>query len=298
MKRDTLWQASVKVPAEAEEAALEWMGSVFQAGASSYRKADAPLATISVYCPTPPDARLLGRVRDSLGRLRSSRASVRWGQVRVRRVRRENWAESWKRHFKPLVIGRRLLIRPSWSRRRAETGQRVVILDPGLSFGTGHHPTTEFCLRQVAARLAREGTDSFLDLGTGSGILAIAAAKLGCRRIDAMDHDPDAIRVARQNARRNRVGPRVRWRIEDLRQLPLRAARTYDLVCANLTSDLLIAQRRRIVARVRPGGVLVLAGILRREFGLVAEAYTGMGLVLVTRSSSGEWTSGRFAWRG
>jgi ribosomal protein L11 methyltransferase len=225
------------------------------------------------------------------------RPGARWGRIRVRRVRHENWAESWKRHFKPLLIGRRLLLKPSWCRRRARAGQRVVILDPGLSFGTGHHPTTGFCLRQVVAIRENEGADSFLDLGTGSGILAIAAAKLGYRRIDAMDHDPAAIRVARENARRNRVESRIGLRVQDLRRLPLRAAEAYDLVCANLTSDLLIEHRRRVAARVRPGGALVLAGILRGEFDSVAAAYAGLGLLPVNRSAEREWTSGRFVRR-
>lgn len=292
-----LWQVSVSVPAEAEEVVLEWIGCHLGEGASSYCAANAARATIAVYCSAPPAACVLDGIRRSLAQLRPPERRAGWGRIRVRRVRRENWAESWKRHFKPLVIGRRLLVRPSWSRRRARTGQRVVILDPGLSFGTGHHPTTGFCLQQLVAMRIRAAADSFLDLGTGSGILAIAAAKLGCRRIDAMDHDADAIRVARQNARRNRVGSRIHFHIEDLRELSRPATGTYDLVCANLSSDLLLEQRQRITSRVRRGGTLVLAGILRREFDSVAAAYARLGFALAARSAGREWASGRFVRR-
>ena len=294
MTRKTLWQVSVTVPAEAEEAALELLSCHLAAGASGYRAADAPQATVSVYSPTLPASGVLEALHQSLRQLEHSKLTARQDQIKVRRIRQENWAQSWKRHFKPLVIGRRLLVRPTWSRRRAGTGQHVVVLDPGLSFGTGHHPTTWFCLRQVVASRARDGAASFLDLGTGSGILAIAAAKLGYGRIDAIDDDPEAIRTARHNARRNRAEFRIRLRLQGLRSLRLRVARTYDLVCANLTSDLLIAHRQRIAAQVSPRGVLALAGVLRHEFDSVTAAYAELGFRPAIQSSRAEWRSGRF----
>ena len=143
--------------------------------------------------------------------------------VVIKKLRRENWAESWKRHFKPMEIGGALLIKPGWSRRRARPGQRVVVLDPGLSFGTGHHATTAFAWNNwpPAAAPARQ---SFLDMGTGSGILAIAAAKLGYSPVQAFDFDPEAIRVSRANARRETACKnRVRPRRQDLTRLPARA---------------------------------------------------------------------------
>lgn len=294
MTRKTLWRVSLTVPAEAEEAALELVSLQLAAGASGYRAADAPQATVSVYCPTPPGSAALKALHHALRQLEKSQPGWRLGRIKLCQVRREDWAKSWRRHFKPLVIGRRLQVRPSWSRRRAGAGQHVVILDPGLSFGTGHHPTTRFCLRQVVASRARDGATSLLDLGTGSGILAIAAAKLGYDRVDAIDHDPEAIRIAKHNARRNRAEFRVNLRLQDLRRLPLRATKTYDLVCANLNSDLLIAHRQRIAARVRSGGALVLAGILRHEFDSVTAAYTEVGFHLAVQSGSTEWRSGRF----
>src|SRR5262249_3273167 len=147
----------------------------------------------------------------------------------------EDWAESWKRHFRPVEIGSRLLLKPSWSRRRPRKNQVLLVLDPGLSFGTGQHPTTRFCLEQLVAFASRNR--SFLDLGTGSGILVIAAKKLGYRRVTAIDSDPDAVRIARANAKRNRLEEKLRLVHQDLTRLPV-GWRKHDLVCANLGYEL------------------------------------------------------------
>jgi ribosomal protein L11 methyltransferase len=219
------------------------------------------------------------------------------GRVSLKRIRREDWAESWKRHFKPLLIGSALLIKPSWSRRRPQRGQAVVVLDPGLSFGTGRHPTTAFCLRQLVALRRRGEAPSCLDIGSGSGILAIAAAKLGYRPVAALDCDPDSIRIARDNARRNGVSARIRFLRQDLANLPRRSMRKYSVVCANLISNLLVAERERILACLRPDGALIAAGILKTEFGQLREAFESAGLRLTTSRSQDEWRSGAFAWQ-
>jgi ribosomal protein L11 methyltransferase len=212
----------------------------------------------------------------------------------IKKLPRENWAESWKRHFQPMEIGGALLIKPGWSRRRARPGQRVVRLDPGLSFGTGHHATTSFCLEQLAACRRPGAGQSFLDIGAGSGILAIAAAKLGYRPVQAFDCDPEAIRVSRANARRNRVQDRVRPRRQDLTRLPARSGRRWDVICANLTADLLGSQAGKICARLKPGGQLIVAGILRSEFCQIRDKFVTFGLTLAGNEVKEEWHSGRF----
>jgi ribosomal protein L11 methyltransferase len=219
------------------------------------------------------------------------------GRVSLKKIRREEWAESWKRHFKPLLIGSALLIKPSWSRRRPQQGQAVVVLDPGLSFGTGRHPTTAFCLRQLVALFRPGEAPSCLDIGSGSGILAIAAAKLGYRPVAALDSDPDSIRTARDNARRNGVSAGIRFLRQDLTKLPRRNMRKYSVVCANLVSNLLVAERERILACLRPDGALIAAGILKTEFEQVREAFEGAGMKLTTSRSQDEWRSGAFVWR-
>ena len=184
----------------------------------------------------------------------------------------------------------------NWSKRKARPGQATVILDPGLSFGTGHHPTTAFCLEQIAGLRNESRSQSLLDIGCGSGILSIAAAKLGYAPVLAFDFDPEAVRVARENAAGNHV--RIEITRQDLTKLPKRAHRRFDLVCANLIYDLLIQERARIVNRIAIGGTLVLAGILNDQFSKVQRCYESAGLNLVVSRGGGEWRSGAFQFRG
>jgi ribosomal protein L11 methyltransferase len=220
------------------------------------------------------------------------------GGIRIvlKRIPRENWAESWKAHFHPLRIGSELLVRPSWRKVRFSKARADVILDPGLSFGTGHHATTLFCLQQLVT-CRRKGKKSVLDIGTGSGILAIAAAKLGFSPVHAFDSDPDAVRIAGENAVRNRVEKDLRIWQADLACLPCRSARRYDLICANLIQNLLLLQSKRILNRLEAGGELVLAGVLTRQFSEIREHYERAGLCLVRTRRQKEWQSGVFGWK-
>jgi ribosomal protein L11 methyltransferase len=233
-------------------------------------------------------------LKAGLKRLKSCGLHLGPGRVSLSQVRHEDWAESWKRHFPALELGPKLLVKPSWSRRRPRPGQTVVVLDPGLSFGTGRHPTTAFCLRQLVAQRRAGEAQSFLDIGTGSGILAIAAARLGYRPVAAFDLDADAIRVARANARQNRVADLIRFTQQDLAKPARGPRKQYSLVCANLVSTLLLKERKRIVRWLAPGGLLVLAGILKREFGAVRRAYESAGFRLVASRLAQEWRSGSF----
>jgi ribosomal protein L11 methyltransferase len=240
-----------------------------------------------------PERALRGSLEAALHGLRGLRLDLGEARLGIKRLRRENWAESWKRHFQPIEIGQRLLIKPGWSRRRARPGQRVVILDPGLSFGTGQHPTTLFCLQQLA-RCRRRGVEqSLLDIGCGSGILAIAAAKLGYSPVAALDNDPEAVRASRHNIQRNHV--RVVVRRADLTRLPLAPRRRYDVICANLMCDLLVGGREKIRHWLKPGGKLVTAGILHGEFSTLQKKMRRYHLTLEKASVNKEWKSGQFA---
>jgi len=133
-----------------------------------------------------------------------------------------------------------------------------------------------------------------LDIGTGSGILAIASAKLGYQPVHAFDFDPESIRAAKANARVNSVGRKLKITRGDVTKLPAKAGIKFNLVCANLISNLLIAEKRKIVARLQPGGTLVLAGILTAEFSEVQKAFEGLRLKLVASTIEKEWRSGSF----
>ena len=295
----TLWRISVATTATVEEAVIEWLSLAFGQPPSSYTNAETGQTTVSVYLQKKPDwsAARQRELADALRRMGRTGLALGPRRISLTRVRPQDWAKSWQHHFKPLVVGAALLLKPSWSRCRPQRGQAVVILDPGLSFGTGHHPTTSFCLRQLVARRRPGEAQSCLDVGTGSGILAITAAKLGYQPVDALDFDPESIRVARANARRNGVSGRIRFRQQDLTKLPRRRSRKYSLICANLLAHLLSAERHRLLARLRADGVLVAAGILKSEFAQVQRAFERAGLRLVASRAQKEWRSGAFAWR-
>jgi ribosomal protein L11 methyltransferase len=303
MKTNPLWKISIATAREAEDAVAEMLGSLSNQPATSYLNSESGKCTVSVFCGRKPANDLREKLSTSLGRIRSSGLATGSGKIFIGKIRREDWAESWKRHFKPVEIGEMLLVKPSWSKRRPRRNQSVVILDPGLSFGTGQHPTTAFCLRGIVTastgrRFPRSQTasapKSFLDIGTGAGILAIAAAKLGFSPVDAFDFDATSVKVARVNARRNGVTAKIRFWCGDVMKLPLRPSRRYDLICANLISTLLIAERRRIAAQLNRGGLLTLAGILRSEFASVAQGFAELGLKQVSAKTENEWRSGLF----
>jgi ribosomal protein L11 methyltransferase len=299
-----LWRISVATTAEAEDAVSELLSNVTGGAAVAYFHLESQVSHVSVFLGegdfNQPAAR--EAITSGLAHICSCGLDTGRAQIQIARVRREDWSESWKRHFKPMVIGadrrrpgvRSLLVKPSWSRQKAAMRQALVILDPGLSFGTGQHPTTSFCLRELVRFQSPGERRSFLDLGTGSGILAIGAAKLGYAPVAALDFDPDAVRVARENARRNRVAERVKPVRGDVTKLSLRPARQYDVVCANLIATLLLAERDRIVRQVKPGGRLVLAGILAAEFAKVRRAYADKRMKLCASQTQNEWCSGAF----
>jgi ribosomal protein L11 methyltransferase len=296
-----IWRISVTTSAEAEEAVTELVAEVCGQSASSFFHVETRRVVVSTYFAKKPTGVpvMLAALRKGLSNIRDCGLDAAPGKVTSTRIPRESWAHSWKKHFKPLEIGSALLIKPSWVRRKARAGQAMVILDPGLSFGTGQHATTEFCLRQIvkrtnAKRKSQNGKLSLLDIGTGSGILAIAAAKLGYAPVEAFDFDPESGRVATANARKNGVAKRIGISHKDLKRMPRRSARRFDVVCANLISTLLIAECGRIIARLKPEGVLVLAGILAKEFGEVEKVYGKCGLKLVASKVQKEWRSGAF----
>lgn len=294
MKTGPLWHISAATSPEAEEAVLQLLERLYGTPASSCTNVETGAVVASVFLERKAQQLRPSRAELAAGlaRIRDCGLVVEPASISIRQLRAEDWAESWKRHFKPIEVGSRLLIKPSWSRRPPRRGQKVMVLDPGLSFGTGQHPTTAFCLEQLAQYRRSNLEQAMLDVGCGSGILAIAAAKLGYAPVEGFDFDPDAVRIARENAALNEAAARLYG--ADVCTLSLRRGPEFDLVCANLMYDLLLAQRRRILQRLRPGGLLVLAGILDRQFGEVQTAYENAGLRLKVSRKVGEWRSGAF----
>ena len=200
----------------------------------------------------------------------------------------ENWADAWRVHFTPRSAGQRLLIAPPWD-IPAANGRTVITIDPGRAFGTGHHGSTLGCLAALESVIDRDGPPRMIDLGTGSGILAIAAARLGVRAILAVDDDPDAVASAVANVARNHVADRVRCVLGDAGRLE--EAMPAPLVVANLLS----AAHRRLAAQYErtllPGGTLLLGGILDGEAADIASALGDHGFAPRESLSVEGWTT-------
>jgi ribosomal protein L11 methyltransferase len=217
-------------------------------------------------------------VRDALGHLQAFGLGP-IGEPVVRRVEDENWLDAWKRGFVPLRVGA-FLVRPSWA--DADDGAAsVIVLDPGMAFGTGLHPTTQQCLEALSS-LRLEGT-RVLDVGTGSGILAIGAAKRGAKEIVGVDTDPVAVQAAAENAERNGV------RLDVRRGSAADVAGEFDVVLANLVGPVLVAVAPHLRARLRRSGTLVAAGIVRDAEADVIAAFTSAGLGVVDREEHADW---------
>ena len=296
MPHPSIHQISVTTASESEDAIAALLERLFGERPSVYCDAQKRMSTVSVYLERFPGSRAQAQshLRDGLKAIHGCGLRPSRARVAFRRIRSEDWAESWKKHFKPLEIGRALLIKPTWSDRRPRLNQAVVVLDPGLSFGTGQHATTIFCLEQLVTRRRPGDPQSFLDVGTGSGILAIAAAKLGYRPVHAFDCDSTAIRVAKANALLNHAEGLIRFYHKDLRRMPADAHRKFHLICANLVSDLLIEQSKRILSLLEPNGILVLAGTLAVQFAQVGSVYKAAGLRLIETRTTKEWRSAAF----
>jgi ribosomal protein L11 methyltransferase len=209
------------------------------------------------------------------------------GELQVRSVHEEDWADAWKRHFPVLRIGRRLVIRPTWRRHRADPEDVVLALDPGMAFGTGLHPTTRLCLAALE-RWADEGHLAgarVLDVGCGSGILSLAAAKLGATQVLGVDTDPIAAEATLANARRNRLMRKVRARRGSL---PVPES-PFDIVLANLIASVLGHLAGELAASLRPGGRLLASGIFKDREDEVRSAFDAVALSVVGRTEETDW---------
>jgi ribosomal protein L11 methyltransferase len=221
-------------------------------------------------------------------------AAPRPSALRLQRLRRRDWSEHWKRFFRLQRVSSRLLICPSWRRYRPRAGEAVLALDPGMSFGTGRHGTTRACLEFLDALAADLGPVPFLDAGCGSGILALAAAKLGYAPVYAFDHDPQAVACARENLSRNGAAEAVVPVVADL--AGFRPPQAVRVVAANLLAPLLLAHAETLVACLDAarGGFLLLSGILREQYAEVRARFQALGLAECGVRTLGEWTSGCF----
>ncbi|MEJ5378324.1 MAG: 50S ribosomal protein L11 methyltransferase [bacterium] len=207
--------------------------------------------------------------------------------IELEQLQDPGWAQAWKVHFKPCRISQRLAVCPPWESYEGPEGVWVIQVEPGQAFGTGLHETTRLCLEFLDELLSGSQVPaSAVDLGTGTGILAMAMAKLGVKRVVALDRDPLAVDAARENLRLNQLLDRV-----DLIQGDLDSMRgsLFPLLVANLTGKTLRENARQVSSLVELGGSSILSGILCQEWESVCESFKRFGMVLKDRRTKGDW---------
>ncbi|MHB1005652.1 MAG: 50S ribosomal protein L11 methyltransferase [Chloroflexota bacterium] len=208
------------------------------------------------------------------------------GPLETRRLVEQDWAEAWKEHFHVHRVGRRLVIKPSWREYAPAPDELIIALDPGMAFGTGLHPTTQLCMRALEDTIA--GGEKVLDLGTGSGILAIAAVRLGATSALALDTDPVAVEVAAANVAANGLADRI---AVGQGSLPMTSPRAFPVVVANIIARVIAVLAGELAAALTPGGTLIASGIIAERELEVVTALKASGFALVNRMQDGDWVA-------
>jgi len=262
--------------------------------------ADQPV-TVRGYLPVDDNAGCkVTRLKEALDHLSFLRPV---SPLQVRPIAEEDWANAWKEHFHVHRVGQRLVVVPSWREYTPQPEEIILLLDPGLAFGTGLHPTTQMCLAELE-RQVQPGM-RLLDLGTGSGILAIAAARLGAASVLALDTDPIAVQAARANVARNGVEQIVEVKQGSLPRgvttsYPCEGSGTFarifrqgpfDLVVANIIAQVISDLAESLAAALAPGGQLIASGIIGERAEAVWEKLAAAGLTLLTRRQEGDWVT-------
>jgi ribosomal protein L11 methyltransferase len=296
-------ELAIEADVEAVEAVCEILGRAAPGGTSvepAFELVDEGLgarvdpgrpATVRAYLPARDLAaaeRATADVARALGHLQAFGLRP-IGELRTRVVHEADWAGAWKAWFPVLRVGRRLVIRPTWRRHRRGPDDVVLALDPGMAFGTGLHPTTRLCLAALEGLSDRGAVAGrrVLDVGCGSGILAIAALKLGAMAALGLDTDPIAVEATAANARRNAVARRLHARQASLPS----DEPAFDVVLANLVASVLVRLASPLHDEVRPGGTLLASGIFVDREAEVRAALEASGLAVVGRSVEGEWVA-------
>jgi ribosomal protein L11 methyltransferase len=288
----TVWEISVRADAEGAEALAAALGEYAYGGAVIEETiTPEPGETIDAARPFTVRAFLLSD--DSLPAKRLAIEGAVWhlrqlrplGELSTREWQEADWAEAWKKFYTILHVGRRTVIKPSWLEYSPQPGEVVIELDPGMAFGTGLHPTTRLCLSELEERLVPG--DVVLDVGTGSGILAIAAAKLGASEVDARDTDLIAVETARKNVEINNASGIIHVTLGSItaEQVPVCAG----LIAANILAETIAELAPCLAVHMAPRGSLIASGILTEKADLASDALRAAGMEIVETRGDEDW---------
>ncbi len=243
--------------------------------------ADKTIASVSVYLPVD------GGVADTLSFLRERFGALNPNaKITVSGVNEEDWANSWKEYYKPIKIGERIVIVPAWEKYSAEPQEIVVRMDPGMAFGTGTHETTRLVIR-LLEKYIKQGM-RVADVGCGSGILAICAAKLGAAECKAYDIDPVAVKVANENIKDSGL-TNVSCEVSDLLKGVDKKGGTYDVICANIVADIIIRMMPDVGALMDESSVILASGIIVERSEDVINAFEEHGFYIAERIDENGW---------
>jgi ribosomal protein L11 methyltransferase len=283
------WQLTLPASGDCSDALTNFLWEQGALGVVEEEVPGAPPSLRAFFAESVSSTRLLAAVQDYQASLRSLGFPVDSHGTEIAPLLDESWASAWQQSFPAREVGRRLLVLPPWLEEtpRGDGADRLaVIIEPGRAFGTGHHGTTEGCLALLEAALTATPVEAVLDIGTGTGILAIAALKLGAISVVAIDVDPDAVAAARLNAARNGC-PGLTVRLGE----PQAVRDRFPLVLANLLTHTHLALASEYARLVAPGGSLVLGGMLDHEDERVTEALAGAGFTSRLRVALDGWAS-------
>ncbi len=273
--------------ADIVQAMLETLGC----NPTSWHEEDEDSAVVEMFCDTAGEVESLRQQVESL--LQDLSPANRWG-VTTSSMPSNSWQDAWKEFFHTTRVSKHIVVKPSWEFYEAEAGDCVIEVDPGMSFGTGNHGTTRGCLNFIDELSEEFPEKRFIDLGCGSGILSIAAVKLGLRDTVAIDIDELSVEIARKNSDANGVGGEIDFRVADLKEPGI--DKTADIVCANILAHILVEYSAVIesLVAIGPDSRLMLAGILTEEYEKVSTVFVKLGFVQIKTFEADEWTSGLF----
>ncbi|QUH21117.1 50S ribosomal protein L11 methyltransferase [Alkaliphilus sp. B6464] len=242
-------------------------------------------AIVKGYIPESSDlVEKIDLIEQSISTLPEFGLNIGTGEVSTLEVNEEDWSTSWKKYYKPTKIGKDIVIKPTWEQYEAQEGEIIIEMDPGMAFGTGTHETTMMCVQQLEERISKEST--VFDIGCGSGILSIVAAKLGAEKVIGVDFDEVAVNVAKKNVVENKVDGAVEIRHGNLMDVVKEKA---DIVVANIIADIIILLSKDIKGFLNSDGLFIASGIILDKIDEVEKNLAVNGLEVIQVETLGEW---------